>query len=116
MLRTWGGLCCDRGEVLLIGVAGLRRGEIAVVPGVPLAAARCPLPAARCPLPAARSDSRSTSVHASGSSSPVLLINPQGRVEDHRSTLNRVNDMVSMEANSAIRWSFDGRRPTGRCE
>ena len=109
MLRTWGGLCCDRGEVLLIGVAGLRRGEIAVVPGVPLAAARCP-------LPAARSDSRSTSVHASGSSSPVLLINPQGRVEDHRSTLNRVNDMVSMEANSAIRWSFDGRRPTGRCE
>src|ERR1035437_2966608 len=40
MLRTPDGLCCDRGNSSLIGVAGLRRGGIAVVPGVPLAAAR----------------------------------------------------------------------------
>ena len=88
----------------MIGVAGLRRGGIAVVPGIPLAAARCPL---RLPF--------HVGPHQ-GLVLAILLIDPRGLVEDHRSTLNRVNDMVSMEANSAIRWSFDGRRPTGRCE
>jgi hypothetical protein len=79
----------------LIGVAGLRRGGIEVVPGVPLAAARRPL---RLPF----------HVHPhQGLVLAILLIDPRGGVEDHRPTLNRVNDMVSMEANSSIRWSFE---------
>jgi hypothetical protein len=91
MLRTPDGLCCDWGQALLIGVAGLRRGGIAVVPGVPLAAARCPL---RLPFHVGPQQ---------GLVLAILLIDPRGRVEDHRPTLNRVNDRVSLEANSAIR-------------